>query len=315
MTYIKDYREGDYFKGTYLCKSKAVLETKAGKPYYSVSLQDMSGSVDGKIWEINSGIDEFEAGDFIHCEGQVTIYQGNMQIRINRVRVSDESEYDIADYIPTTKKDIEAMFNKLLEYIKSINNIHFRTLLESFFVEDVEFVKEFKKHSAAKSVHHAFMGGLLEHTLSVTNLCQYYSENYPKLNRDLLITAAIFHDIGKVTELGTFPENDYSDEGQLLGHIYSGTRLVENAIEKIKDFPQIQKRELLHCMLAHHGKLEFGSPKVPELIEAMALHMADNTDAKLETMTEIFENAGDNYEWLGYNRFLDSNLRQTSGEK
>ena len=165
MNYLKDYREGEKFVGTYLCKQKQILKTKAGKTYYSLTLQDKTGTADGKIWELNNGIANFEPMDYIHCEGMVTSFQGNLQMNISRVRISDEGEYDPADYVPCTNKDVGEMFSRILKYVASVQNKYLRKILEMYFVENKEFVDAFKKHSAAKSVHHGFMGGLLEHTL------------------------------------------------------------------------------------------------------------------------------------------------------
>ena len=180
-------------------------------------------------------------------------------------------------------------------------------------LEDEEFISRFKFHSAAKSVHHGFVGGLLEHTLGVTKLCDYYCTAYPVLNRDLLLTAAMCHDIGKIKEISPFPENDYTDDGQLLGHIVMGAQMVGEKAAGIEGFPHGLLSELQHCILAHHGKYEYGSPKVPALIEAMALNYADDTDAKMETFKEILENNSDNNGWFGYNRLMESNLRSTRG--
>jgi 3'-5' exoribonuclease len=315
MKYIESYREGEKFAGTYLCKEKRELKTKAGKTYYSLLLQDKTGTADAKVWELTNGIDHFEPMDYIHCDGMVTSFQGSLQMNVSRIRVSQEGEYDPADYVPTTSKDINEMYTQLTAYVASVKEPHLKTLLEAFFVEDKDFVSRFKKHSAAKSVHHSFMGGLLEHTLSVANMCNYFAKAYPLLNRDLLLTAALFHDIGKMEELETFPQNDYSDNGQLLGHIYMGTEQISAGIAKIPGFPKKLASELKHCILAHHGKLEYGSPKVPALMEAMALNLADNADAKLQTMTEIFGAATVEEGWLGYNRLFESNLRRTTEEK
>lgn len=312
MYYLKDYREGQKLVGTYLCKSKQILKTKAGKTYYSLIIQDKTGTADAKIWELNNGIDSFEVMDYIYCEGLVTSFQGNIQMNISRLRKSDEGEYDPADYIPTTEKNVGEMYQQILNYINSVKNPYLSQLLNRFFVEDKQFAEEFKRHSAAKSVHHGFMGGLLEHTLSVTNMCNYFAASYPRLNRDLLIAASLFHDMGKIEEIDKFPRNDYTDDGQLLGHIFIGAQKLSVAISQISGFPKKLENELLHCILSHHGKLEFGSPKVPALMEAMALHLADNADAKLQTMTEIFQQAGENMDWLGFNRMFESNLRQTS---
>lgn len=312
MYYLKDYREGQKLVGTYLCKSKQILKTKAGKTYYSLILQDKTGTADAKIWDLNNGIASFEALDYIYCEGMVTTFQGNIQMNIFRLRLSEEGEYDPADYIPTTDKDVEKMFGEILSYVASVKNPYLNRLLEMFYVEDKEFVAEFKRHSAAKSIHHGFLGGLLEHTLSVTNLCNYLAGAYPRLHRDLLITAALFHDMGKIEEIAPFPRNDYTDDGQLLGHIFIGAQKLTAAIQRIDGFPKKLENELIHCILAHHGKLEFGSPKVPALMEAMALYLADTMDAKLQTLTEVFKQAGSNMDWLGFNRRFESNLRQTS---
>ena len=190
-----------------------------------------------------------------------------------------------------------------------------RNLLFSFF-EEQEFADKFKFHSAAKSVHHGFVGGLLEHTLGVAQNCDFYAQMYPMLDRDLLLAAAVLHDIGKMTELSPFPQNDYTDEGQLLGHIMIGAKQVEERIATIPDFPAVKARELIHCILAHHGELEYGSPKKPAIAEAVALSFADNLDAKMETMKEALGNVAPNdVRWQGFNRLFDSNIRRTSPEE
>ena len=177
-------------------------------------------------------------------------------------------------------------------------------------MEDTEFINAFKKSSAAKTVHHGFVGGLLQHTLSVVKLCDYYCSAYERLNKDLLITAAICHDIGKIKEISPFPQNDYTDAGQFLGHIVIGTEMVGEKIRHIQGFPAILEGELKHCILAHHGEYEFGSPKKPAIMEAVALNFADNTDAKMQTFTELLDNTTETG-WLGFNRLFDSNVRGT----
>lgn len=312
MRFIADLREGDHISGIYLCKNKQNLKTKAGKSYYSMLLQDKTGTLDAKVWDLNNGIEHFESMDFIKVDGLITSFQGALQVNVRRVRRTQEQEYDIRDYLPTSRFDVEEMMKELAEIIQTIKNPYLKTLLDSFFVKDKEFIKSFKAHSAAKSVHHGFVGGLLEHTLSVTKLCDFYCKRYPILNRDLLLTAAMCHDIGKTTELSLFPENDYTEEGQLIGHIVKGTEMIHDRIRDIPNFPQVLANELKHCILAHHGELEYGSPKKPALVEALALNLADNTDAKMETMTEFFAGAMDGSEWLGYNRLFESNIRRTS---
>ena len=245
MKYMESLREGERISEVYLCKYKQSALTKSGKPYDNVILQDKTGTIDAKIWDPGSvGIEEFDSLDYVAVTGDITSFQGNLQLSIKRLRK---------------------------------------------------------------------VGGLLEHTLSVAKNCDYFSTNYPFLNRDLLITAAIFHDVGKLRELSVFPENDYTDEGQLLGHIMIGAEWVGEEIRKIDGFPVVLGNELKHCILAHHGELEYGSPKKPALVEALALSFADNIDAKMETFKELLANVPDkSTEWQGFNRLLETNIRRTS---
>lgn len=312
MKYIETFREGERISGVYLCKSRQTAMTKAGKAYENVIFQDKSGTVDAKIWDPNSqGIGNFDSMDYVDIIADVTSFQGQLQLNVKRVRKVHEGEYNPADYLPVSSKDIELMYRELLGYVGKVRNPYLAKLLGSIFVDDAEFVKAFKFNSAAKSVHHGFVGGLLEHTLSVTKLCEYYIRTYPMLNADLLYTAAMCHDIGKVYELSPFPENDYTDAGQLLGHIMIGAELVGERIRQIPGFPAKLGNELKHCILSHHGELEYGSPKKPALLEAVALNFADNTDAHMQTMIEALQAAGENNGWLGYNRLFESNIRRT----
>ena len=316
MKYIAQLTEGERIYEIYLCRKKQSALTKAGKPYESLMLQDKTGTLDAKIWDPGSlGIDDFDELDYIAVTGDVTSFQGAYQLNIKRLRKAQQGEYLPEDYLPCSDKDVDLMYEELLGFIQSVRAPYLRQLLESFFVQEEGFAKNFKFHSAAKSVHHGFVGGLLEHTLGVTKNCDYFAQAYPMLDRDLLITAAIFHDIGKLSELSAFPRNDYTDEGQLLGHIMIGAQMVSDRIRTIAGFPETKARELLHCILSHHGELEFGSPKKPALMEALALSFADNVDAKLETMKEALSGAGPaNLQWQGYNRMLESNIRRTSPE-
>ena len=259
MRYINTLVEGETIRNIYLCKGKRSAETRNGKPYDNLILQDKTGTLDGKVWDPNSG--------------------------------------GIADYDE-------------MDFIRQIGNTYLRQIVEYYFVNDEEFVKTFKGHSAAKTVHHGFAGGLLEHTLSVVKFCEYMVGAYSILNKDLLYAAAICHDIGKTKELSPFPENDYTDDGQLLGHIVMGVEMISEAARNIPDCPAGLVSELKHCIIAHHGELEYGSPKKPALAEALALNFADSTDAKMQTLTEIFKDKHTT-EWLGYNRMFESNLRKT----
>ena len=311
MKYIRDYKEGDRMFDIYLCKHKQSAVTKNGKPYETVILQDKTGTIDAKVWDPNNaGISEFDTLDYIEVYGDVNSFQGALQVNVKRIRVCHEGEYDPADYLPVSKKNIDEMYKELLGLIGRTENEYLKKLLESFFVEDEAFIRAFRTSSAAKTVHHGFVGGLLEHTLSVAKLCEYFCKTYPILKRDLLIAAALCHDIGKTKELSLFPENDYTDDGQLLGHIVMGAEMVGEKARQIPGFPPVLEAELKHCILAHHGEYEYGSPKKPALIEAAALNLADNADAKLETFSEALQGAI-GYGWLGYNRLFESNIRLT----
>ena len=314
MKFIKDYRDGDRVFDIYLCKHRQSAVTKNGKPYDNVILQDKTGTIDAKIWDPNSaGIAEFDALDYVEIYGEVNAFQGALQISVKRARKCGEGEYDSSDYLPVSSKNIELMYTEFLEYIASVKNKHLRSFLELTFVKDEEFVAIFKKSSAAKSVHHGFIGGLLEHTLSVVKLCDYYCKSYPILNRDLLLAAAMCHDIGKTKELSLFPANDYTDDGQFLGHIVMGVEMIGRKIDQVAGFPPLLASQLKHCILAHHGEYEYGSPKKPAIIEALALNFADNTDAKMQTFLEVLQGTKESG-WLGYNRLFESNLATTKVE-
>ena len=313
MKYLSEYKSGDRMYGIYLCKQVQDATTKAGKPYKNVVLQDKTGTMDGKIWEpTDMAIADFETLDYIEVQGEVSSYQGSLQASIRRLRPAMKMEYDPADYLPVSGRNNDQMYSELLQHIDGIKNPWLKKLLESFFIRDREFIKAFRQSSAAKSVHHGFVGGLMEHTLNVVNLCEYFSKTYPTLNRDLLMAAAICHDIGKTKELSAFPANDFTDAGQLLGHIVMGAEMIGEKVKGIPGFPPVLEAELKHCILAHHGKFEFGSPKRPALIEALALNLADNADAQIEIFTEALKGAED-CAWQGYNKLLESNIRRTTG--
>ena len=311
MKFIKDFIPGEKVADIYMCKHKQAATTKNGKEYYSVILQDKTGTVDAKVWEPGgAGIDEFDATDCIDVFGEITSFNGALQVNIKRARKCREGEYDLSNFLPVSSKDNDQMYKELLGIIGTIENPYLKKLLEEFFINDTAFVEAFRRSSAAKTVHHSFIGGLLEHTLSVTKMCEYMASAYPMLKRDLLLTAAICHDIGKTRELSLFPVNDYTDQGQFLGHIVMGCEMVGEKARSIEGFPELLKQELQHCILAHHGEFEYGSPKKPALMEAVALNLADNTDAKMETFTEILKNVT-TPGWQGFNKFFETNIYPT----
>lgn len=316
MKYIHTFQEGDRIGDVYLCKHRQSATSRNGKTYENVTLQDKTGTIDCKIWDPGaSGIENFGPLDYVYINGEVTSFNNSLQLNIKRARIAAAGEYQASDYVPVSAKDPEQMYGKLMGYLDSVKNPWLKQLIAGYFGNE-NFKKTFMRHSAAKTVHHGFVGGLLEHTLSVVTMCDYFCTQYPYLNHDLLITAAAFHDVGKVKEISPFPENDYTDDGQLLGHIVIGCEMVGYGCRAIKGFPHRLQSELQHCILAHHGELEYGSPKKPALPEALALNLADNADARLETMRELMktdEASASPGSWLGFNRFLDSNVR-ASGE-
>ena len=310
MKYIESLREGDQVGGVYLCRQRQTATSKAGKEYENVTLQDKTGSIDCKIWDPNStGIEEFAPLDYIYVVGEVTSFQNNLQLNIKRVRVARAGEYIPEDYLPVSEKDAKTMYGELTRILDTVENKWLRALIDKYF-QDPSFESAFCQHSAAKTIHHSFVGGLCEHTLSVVRLCDYYCGQYEYLNRDLLLTAAAFHDVGKLKEISNFPANDYTDDGQLLGHIIMGSELIGSACRRIPGFPHRLCSELQHCILAHHGEFEYGSPKKPALMEAVALNLADNTDAKMETFTEILQNVT-TPGWQGFNKFFETNIYPT----
>lgn len=316
MTFIDQLAEGMIVTGIYLVKNKNQATAKNGRSYYNVTLQDKSGIVDAKVWDPNSpAINEFDTLDYVEITGAVITFNNALQVNIRRARRAKPGEYNPADYLPATEKDSHDMYMELIAYVDGVKNTYLHTLLDHFFREDQELIERFQTSSAAKTVHHGFIGGLLEHTLAVTRLCAFFAANYPILNHDLLITSALLHDIGKTRELDLFPKNDYTDDGQMLGHIMLGAEMIHDAAKKIAGFPPVLESELKHCILAHHGEYEYGSPKKPALVEALALNLADNADARLEIMTEMFRNnVTKKTPWLGYSKLLESNIRRTEVE-
>jgi 3'-5' exoribonuclease len=311
MRYIADLKEGEQVQEHYLCVNKQVLKTRAGKTYYSLKLQDKTGVVDAKIWDLNDGINDFNEHEYIKIDASVITFQNSIQLNIRRLRKSSEGEYEPREYIPVSNRDINEMYDEIMVFVNDIENKYLSALVKKFFVEDKEFIKAFKDHTAAKTLHHSYLGGLLEHTLCVVKMCEFFANQYSVINKDVLYTAALFHDIGKMKELSKFPIIEYTDSGQLLGHIMIGIEWIGEKMKEIVGFPEDLAHMIKHCILAHHGELEYGSPKKPQTIEALALHFADNSDAKLRTFQDVLENGDIQDNWLGWQRIFESNVRRT----
>jgi 3'-5' exoribonuclease len=310
MKYINDFKEDDRVIDHYLCKQKQSLKSRTGKTYLTLRLQDKTGMIDAKVWDLNNDIQAFDEGDFIKIDGIVLSYQNELQLKVSKIRRSLEGEFDPADHIPCTDKDVDEMYSEIEKYIKSIENPYLRSLMENILLKNTEIADQFKKHSAAKNLHHSYMGGLIEHTLNVTQICDYLSTRYV-VNRDILITTALLHDLGKLYELSSFPSNEYTDDGQLLGHIVICAELISREADKIHGFPHKLLTLIQHCVLSHHGEYEFGSPKLPQTMEAFVLHNADNLDAKLKMFQEFLDSDNTMGEWAGYSKIFGRYIRKT----
>ncbi len=311
MRFIKDFTENERIVDHYLCKQKQSLKSRAGKTYYSLKLQDKTGTIDAKVWDLTKDIQNFNENDYIKIDASVVTFNNEYQLKVVKVRKSDEGEYDPSDYIPSTKNDINEMYNQITEIVNNINDKFIKTLLKNI-LDRPDIKTNFKTHSAAKTMHHNYLGGLLEHTLSVTQLCLKVADHYgDMINKDLLVCYAILHDIGKIRELSTFPENDYTDEGQLIGHLIIGVELVGEESKKIEGFPKTLENLIKHGILSHHGKLEYGSPKLPATMEAFLFNMVDEMDAKAKMIEDLLNVDSGQGAWVGYNRLLERNLRKT----
>lgn len=311
MKYIRDIKEGEQIIEHYLCKSRQTLRSKNDKNYLSLKLADKTGTVDAKVWNLGNDIQSFAENDMIKIDATAQIFNNDIQLNVKRIRKSREGEYDPADYIPSTEKNIKEMWGKFTSYIQTIKDPHIKELMERIMLKNGFVVKEFPIHSAAKSVHHGYLGGLLEHSLSVTEICDFMADKYKFVNRDILVASAMLHDVGKLWELSDFPLNDYTDDGQLLGHIYIGAELIEKTASSIDGFPDRLKTLIKHCVLSHHGEYEYGSPVLPKTIEAHILHCADDMDAKSKVFEEFISADSTAGPWAGYQKMLARNIRKS----
>lgn len=310
MSYVTELRADMPVKGNYLCKYKQVLKNKSGKEYYTVKLQDHTGLIDGKIWSIHPGIAPFNVDEVVYVEGEIISYQDNLQFNINKIHPLKPGTYDLKQFLPHTQKDIEVLQKQLMGMIDNIGNTYIKQLLETIFYDD-NLYEMFLSHGAAKAVHHAYLGGLLEHTLAVAQIGSHMSSLYKGVNHDLVIAGCLLHDIGKLYELSAFPNNDYTDEGQLIGHLIIGSEKIHDAAQSIDGFPKEIEMLLKHIILAHHGEYEFGSPKRPKCIEAMIVHLADNADAKVKMFEETIQAYQGEDQYVGYHKILTRNIRKT----
>ena len=282
--YVDTLVPNDSVTAHFLVLTKEIRQKKSGEPYLALHLADRSGEIEAKMWDnVAEVMDTFERDDFVKVKGLVQVYQNRSQFTVHRLRRLEEHEIDFADYFPCSEFDAEEMFAELQGTIAGFSNPHLKALLNLVF-SDSELVTRYKTAPAAKNIHHACRGGLLEHVLSLTKLCKLLAGHYKGIDLDLLLTGAMLHDIGKVDELTYERSFGYSAEGQLLGHIVIGMRMVGEKIAQVPDFPPKLRTLLEHMIISHHGELAFGSPKVPLFAEAMMLHQLDNLDSKMEAM-------------------------------
>jgi 3'-5' exoribonuclease len=304
--YVKDIRAGEKIKSSFLVAEKNLAYSQKGAPYLGIRLRDKTGDIEGRVWDNVSALDPvFRKGDIIHVQGRAVSYRDNIQLAVLEIRKMEEAEINPWDYFPTCKGDTEEMFHSLKKDVASVENPWLRTLLESF-LDDGEMAAKLKRAPAAKGFHHAYLGGLLEHTLSMVRILDFLAGHYPTASRDMLIAGGILHDIGKVEEFSYDRAIDYTTPGRLIGHIIMGVEMIDRRIAAIEGFPEDLALELKHLVLAHHGELDFGSPKRPKTLEALIVHFADDLDAKVMAFQEFIRNSGgEESEWTLFHRFFE----------
>jgi 3'-5' exoribonuclease len=305
--FVNQVQEGHAVDGIFLVREMSRAETRTGKPYLMVTLMDRSGEIAGRLWEnADAFLEACAPGNLVQISAQAQAFRGTLQLKIDNVQQVDKQEADIGLFLQGSKKNIDKMAREIIALAKSVQEPFCQKLLLKFF-QDSSFGEEFRRAPAAKTMHHAYLGGLLEHTLSVAQLASMLSDFYPALDRDLLISGALLHDIGKTKELSfhSFPF-DYTDRGRLVGHLVLGVEMIQDAINTIPDFPQDLATRLQHLVLSHHGRYEFGSPSLPMISEAFVLNFLDDLDAKLNFLGRLEEQAPEpGYQWTDFQRTLE----------
>ncbi len=291
-TPVRELTPGSAIEGVYLLSDKETRYTKAGKPFYKLKVSDRTGTIDCTVWEVEQVHPGVEVGDLVWLTARVTEYQKRPQLEALRVTAAPPGAARPRDFLPSTYRDVDELRGFLRFHLESVHDQDYRALLESVF-GDPNFFEAFCTAPATKLYHHAYLGGLMEHTVAVADLCEFVGQQYGRVDRDLLLTAALLHDVGKIGELSYETAIDYTDAGRLLGHVIQGVTLVSEKTKQLPSFPDEKLRQLLHCIVSHHGELEWGSPKRPKTVEALILHHVDNLDAKLKGFLEIVEGSRD----------------------
>ncbi len=268
----------------FLVQSKQVRSTRDGKPYLDLRLSDRTGVVEARLWDgVEDVAGSVEQDDVVKVEAVVEPYRGQPQLKLRRLRRAQKDEVDLADFLPATREDVAALYEELLEVARGVGNAHLRELLLAVLT-DAELAPRLKRAPGAKTLHHAYLGGLLEHVVSLCRLCRLAAQHYPEVDVDLLLTGAILHDLGKVYELSYERSFDYTTEGKLVGHIAIAVELVGRKMDAVAGFPRPLRTLVQHLLLSHHGRLEFGSPVTPRFREALLLHYLDDLDSKMEAI-------------------------------
>jgi len=305
--------ENKIVTSTFVVVSKQVKPKKTGEPYLALTLGDRSGQIEAKMWDnVEEVLAAFEQDDFVKIKGLINKYKNRFQITIHKLRRLQDAEVDFADYLPKTTKDIGELWKTLAGFVGSMQGPYLKPLLEAFMA-DPEIAEAYRTAPAAKSLHHAYIGGLLDHVVSLCRSCDLVSRNYPQINRDLLLTGAFLHDIGKISELTYNRSFSYTTRGQLLGHMIIELEMLHGKIAQVPGFPDDLKTLVEHLLISHHGHYEFGSPKLPMFPEALMLHYLDDLDSKMESMRAHFEREiGSDAAWTGYNPSLGRPLLNTA---
>jgi 3'-5' exoribonuclease len=296
--------------------SKQLRSRKDGGQYMALTLGDRTGQIESRMWDnFAESAAGFEQGDVVKLRAEVCRFNGRLQLSLEKIRLATADEFELADYVPRTCKDVEELWSALVGSVNSFSDLSLQALVRSF-LDDPVFAAAFREAPAAKSLHHAWLGGLLEHVVSLVGICDLAAHHYPGINRDLLLTGAILHDIGKLEELRWGTSFDYTLQGQLVGHITLGIGMIEKKLAALADFPPALRLLVEHMVLSHHGKLEFGSPKLPMIPEAVVLNFLDDLDAKMFLMRSEFERqeaqgveAGEMTDWV---RAMDRPLLNTA---
>lgn len=311
--YIRDLQPNQTFTSVFIVQSKDIRQKKSGEPYLSLIVGDRTGDVEAKMWDnVAEVMDTFDRDDFVRIKGAFQIYQNRPQITIHKIQPVPDAEVQFADFFPASERDPEEMFAELQAIIAGIANPHIQALLNAIFADE-RIARAYKVAPAAKQIHHAWLSGLLEHVLSLATLARFAASHYKGIDVDLLLAGVILHDIGKVDELTYDRGFGYSNEGQLIGHIMIGYRMVDEKLRQIPDFPPKLATLIQHLVLSHHGQLDFGSPKVPLFPEAMLLHHLDNLDSKMECMRALTDkDRFSESDWTPYSPALERSLLKKS---